>query len=43
MFGRFLPSRHFYLFGSDGWAALGDDAALILWLTHICKGRRLEC
>ena len=32
-FGRFLPSRHFYLFGFDEWATLDDDAALILWLS----------
>ena len=41
--GRFFPSCLFCVFGSDGWATLDDDSALILWLTGISKDLRLEC
>ena len=33
--GRFLPSYHLCLFGSDRWATLDDETALVLWLIRI--------
>ena len=40
--GRFLPSRLPYLLGSDRWATLDDDTALILWFARIGEDLCLE-